>query len=752
MEARKFLKKGVFLLMLTVMIFSISAGVWADDEKEKGKKKEEKGVIVIKKAEWKKGALKVEGELRWPFFTVYVSDDETGAELGKTTSDFKGKWKISINGLETPPCRVKAEVEGGSVTAEVKGAKDTCGASTEPPSTGEPPSNGGTPLTGEFRVLAFNDLGMHCYDADFSVFSILPPFNVIHAQVVKTGKEPEIMDDSRVSVYYRAVSDSDGSINTTSRGKTNFWDYVLQLFGASPAEDEGLTGNSMPGSDNTPQPFDSYDPDMGWFTASGIPITAVDDGGKKNHYPMMRIQAVDKADGRVLAETDIVLPVSDEMHCSDCHSTGGVAANDQTRNRYGISGWSTSGDPEVSYRENILILHDAKKGTSLMNNQPVLCVSCHYSPALDLAGQGPVGEQVGKPMLSFAVHGRHGKTLNGDIPSNGKGAIIPEDGTTSCYYCHPGSTTKCLRGAMGSAGVNCQDCHGGLLAVAGEFRNRTPWLDEPKCQSCHTGDAISNSGSIRMGVAYDGNDPAATPRTPDNKRFAENSGELFRNSFGHGGVACEGCHGSTHAIWPSAEENDNVASTMIQGHDGVIIECSACHQDQLPLTMDGPHGMHNVGDPGWNEEHEDFYKKNPDSCKACHGDDLNGTVLSVAHADRELKTDDGGKGIFIPKGTSIGCGICHKNPLTGKRQPIEPPTNPVNPGNPGQPPSQPGIDGALLYSQNCAVCHGPLTSSSKRGASLSKIQNGIAKNKGGMGKLSFLTVEELQAIADALNF
>jgi hypothetical protein len=34
-------------------------------------------------------------------------------------------------------------------------------------------------------VLAFNDLGMHCMDREFSVFSILPPFNVVHSQACR---------------------------------------------------------------------------------------------------------------------------------------------------------------------------------------------------------------------------------------------------------------------------------------------------------------------------------------------------------------------------------------------------------------------------------------------------------------------------------------------------------------------------------------------------------------------------------------
>jgi len=34
------------------------------------------------------------------------------------------------------------------------------------------------------QVLAWNNLGMHCMDSDYSVFSILPPYNTIEAQLI----------------------------------------------------------------------------------------------------------------------------------------------------------------------------------------------------------------------------------------------------------------------------------------------------------------------------------------------------------------------------------------------------------------------------------------------------------------------------------------------------------------------------------------------------------------------------------------
>src|SRR5512135_603380 len=46
------------------------------------------------------------------------------------------------------------------------------------------------------------------------------------------------------------------------------------------------------------------------------------------------------------------------------------------------------------------------------------------------------------------------------------------------------------------------------------------------------------------------------------------------------------------------------------------------------------------------------------------------------------------------------------------------------------------LDGAALYTDNCASCHGPLATSGKAGAMASAIQAAIANNKGGMSKFT----------------
>ncbi len=47
--------------------------------------------------------------------------------------------------------------------------------------------------------------------------------------------------------------DLSGSINTTSIGKTNFWDSMFKLFGVSQPPDVGILGYKMPSDSFGPQ-------------------------------------------------------------------------------------------------------------------------------------------------------------------------------------------------------------------------------------------------------------------------------------------------------------------------------------------------------------------------------------------------------------------------------------------------------------------------------------------------------------------
>jgi hypothetical protein len=609
-----------------------------------------------------------------------------GTTARLTASGYSGTVSASTSNSRIATVSVRGNVvtvkgvAAGSAIVSVKDSKVT----VKVPVTVLASTAGGS---WAYRVLATNDLGMHCVDADFSVFSILPPYNVFNAQVVRRGAtgKPVVVNDSVVSIRYEAVRDSAGSINSSSLHsalgpKTNFWTFAEAIYGATLQPGQGLKGLYMPGDATaTANRSMSWNVADGLFKAEGVPILPMDDAGLPNPYPLMRLVATEKATGRDVATLDVVLPVSEETTCSDCHDTGGIATQ-----QAGIT-WSPASDQEIRTRENVLLLHDAMSNTDLMAAKPVLCAGCHYSPALDLAGTGAQGEQLGKPTMSSAMHAYHSNKMQGFTDDWVRLGGTPDSMKQACYTCHPGRNTKCLRGAM-TESVNCQNCHGTMAAVGGmtplkaggsidgthDGQARRPWMDLPRCQSCHTGDAVNYrkldpslmaSDGLRAILAFDPTDAAASPRLAGNTRFAENTGKLFRFSKGHGGIACEGCHNSTHAIWsnPDDTHNDNVAAKALQGHTGTVTECSTCHAaGSLALTLNGPHGMHNVGDSRWTRDHESLAESNLAACAACHGANYRGTVLSRTAAARTWSTEYGTR--TVPKGQVVGCYDCHSGP------------------------------------------------------------------------------------------
>jgi hypothetical protein len=558
-----------------------------------------------------------------------------------------------------------------------------------------------SPAATNWAVLGWNNLGMHCLDSDFSVFSILPPYNTINAQVIMAtnGYAWIVSDSTQYSVTYHAVADADQSINTTSIGKGNFWTYVNPIFGATLPPDVGLavqwpTPFSMPGVSNAPQAM-GYESNQNWFVAYGIPIMAYDDAGRPNQYPMMRLTAK-KGTGPALATADIVLPVSDEMDCKRCHLSNTLTdPKDPRVAAKPAAGWFFNPHQGSDYRLNILRLHDERQATNslyaaalaskgfsrsglfvtvTLSNRPILCASCHLSEALPGSGIS------GIPPLTEAVHGHHALVID---PRNGM-TLDATGNRVACYSCHPGSVTRCLRGAMGKAvapdgsmEMQCQSCHGSMLTVGST--NRVGWLHEPTCQACHTGDAVSKSGQIRHNTVFTN----GVMREPANRRFATSPDtpapglSLYRFSRGgHGGLACSACHGSTHAEFPTAFRNDNVMSEALQGHAGVLVECDKCHGSMPNSRNGGPHGLHHLGQT-WvtgaePAPHVAGFKAGNQACQACHGTDYRGTVLSRAHNKRVVNTGDFGTRTFW-RGQQIGCYDCHNGTVDhGNRGPAAP--------------------------------------------------------------------------------
>jgi len=436
----------------------------------------------------------------------------------------------SVSAMKSLSTLTTAQVQ--AIAAALSGSTSPSAPSTTwtPPPAQMPPSDPGviTPAknNSQYVVFAWNDLGMHCANPSYDTGVILPPYNTVWAQVVLRGNPPKVVTTG-LSVEYRVVNNTQSS----SKGLYwQFWQYCKRLFGISLATDtglnlvdtsihNGLSGKMVAKGDH--------------FQVNGIPITPIDDSGVWNPFQVIEVTVKD-ASNNIVAQTRTTIPISDEINCAKCHNGNANSMLD------------------------VLQKHDKNVGTNLVGQMPVLCASCHGSPALGQSGRGTSGKY-----LSEAIHGYHAT----------KGA--------SCYDCHPGAKTQCSRSlAHTAADGNCSNanCHGSMATMAASITNNTkvPWVNEPKCVSCHAGVAQVDTGTT-----------------------------LFRNAVGHGGVYCSSCHGSPHAMVPSRVDIDNYQSRQYQNYAKSIGSCGACHSSSKGEGLGDFLEAHGSG-------------KRPNACYVCH--------------------------------------------------------------------------------------------------------------------------------------
>ncbi len=170
-------------------------------------------------------------------FTIYADDERSGGDgewTGIITSRPEGKtgtWTIggrdfsasrrteldTENGpLVVDACaKVKYERRDGvDVARKIKREEaEKCGTSGD---GGGGDNGGGTPppdTPGDYIVIGWNDLGMHCMDPSYEDFAVLPPYNTLWAQVIRRGDEPDIVT-SGVTVEYSFPDNTDSTTKT----------------------------------------------------------------------------------------------------------------------------------------------------------------------------------------------------------------------------------------------------------------------------------------------------------------------------------------------------------------------------------------------------------------------------------------------------------------------------------------------------------------------------------------------------------
>ena len=158
--------------------------------------------------------------------------------------------------------------------------------------------------------------------------------NAKRKTVLLAGKSyagPETDGIKKTGLYDRILNrNGNGGSDMSRLTSTTTSALQIQLDeGARGTKDLLATSQSMPGrsgaySKNEEQKINAYD-DLGFFSAQMLPIVGVDDKGRKNPFPLMRVSA--KKDDINVA-TDAAVIASTELSCAQCHSKGGISAND----------------------------------------------------------------------------------------------------------------------------------------------------------------------------------------------------------------------------------------------------------------------------------------------------------------------------------------------------------------------------------------------------------------------------------------
>ncbi len=447
--------------------------------------------------------------------------------------------------------------------------------------------------TASYKVIARNDLGMHCACPTFEGFLLLPPFNTIRAQVLNGSS----VVSTGVTVSYAIVENTDAVLKADPYYSSWLVNSPKLFPGFQPINAQGkivgITGKML--SDTM-----TYDAVSKSYQAVGIPAYPVVTGTtkdimidplggpKRDPYLTANI-TVKNSTGTTLATTSTTVPVA-FGGCCTCHlplaSQNGYPATPAGSFAYlGVM------HAQNSSKINIAMIDPDGDGVG----GPVRCSWCHWDPAMgESAAPGwPSATKLlpgatftlKKSVYSFSdvLHRYHAKSQK---------VLTQFDANiaTNCYDCHPGNNVNCFRGShKGKTAIWCTDCHGNLNERIAANQMAHPWQQQslPTC--------FEKSPGVNSAFACHPHD------TSNSKSWDPGLFGKFIDNRGHkGSVLCESCHGSAHAEAPSTLAADNVQNSTLQGNAAftfpagkdktyAIGVCNVCHTSKSNVWARPPH-------------------------------------------------------------------------------------------------------------------------------------------------------------------
>ncbi len=454
-----------------------------------------------------------------------------------------------------------------------------------------------------------------------------------------------------------------------------------------------MPGKAAPYQANDPQEAHAFLDDLKLFTVEALPLSDVDDQGRVNSFPLMRVEATEKSGGRVLASADAAVTSGSDMSCRECHLKGGIGADpsvarnpsafnflmpiaqlptvyeakgsdiisleqaalfnatslhtwynmkpwfevwsqqyggyDVNDPKEGIDDWLTSGHSNYACFAH----HNSTVAAEFNIQQPFVIAPMDYSPGKDY------------PPLSKSQHGWHGR-----LQQDAQGKLIRDaDGNPLLWGSEPGNQNPVtLTGGRNPNTLfptdgdrpmedNCLKCHAGKREQLYRDHHYTVGL---KCTDCH-GDMLAVSQLL------------AKPDGSHRQEWLEQPN-------------CGSCHsgnGAEAVAKKAYDPNDPSATTLMPRSDRFAVR---------PATVQIRTGTWEDGKMPLKDYVSTAFRHSRDShanlaCAACHG---------PGHAlwpNRDPKANDNVTALQLQgfPGSIMECSVCHTKDAFAKFESLD---------------------------------------------------------------------------------
>lgn len=377
---------------------------------------------------------------------------------------------------------------------------------------------------------------------------------------------------------------------------------------------EGTRGRFMPGKNNPfasnqPQDFNGFDAEKLSHVARSIPLTDVDDAGRVNPFPLVRVNAVDKNSGQTLSSADSVVGTAKDVHCRECHAKGKIAANDKFD-------WNSI--PQAFHSSDFYPSQFNKGGSGCWYG-PLTCTTEFAPPkffdSVDRDGKASsnlADQEFAANLNISALHDFYDWTeevgdRNGRPAKDGSGYTA--DKSFPCVYCHTSWTSAEMgdpwlftfpgyRGADEPTDANAtlsevvHNFHEQLQLDPGDpskiLRNAN---GRPKLWDPVTG---RNPNTLFPTVDTQGN---ALPMEQNCLRCHGGHREpLYRDRMYTAGVTCYDCHGEMASVGAGlVKTKPNSAGDTHRLPWYEQPDCGSCHIGNANRGKDGQNGFYSAG-------------------------------------------------------------------------------------------------------------------------------------------------------------